>query len=86
VAPLAGRLADRYPAGILGSIAIAIVGIGHVLIVILPASATFCGGCRLRRRHEAISAAERLLDIDRCTRECSGGKAREATAGSREPW
>jgi MFS transporter, DHA2 family, multidrug resistance protein len=36
-APLAGRLADRYPAGILGSAGLAIVGIGFVLLVLLPA-------------------------------------------------
>jgi MFS transporter, DHA2 family, multidrug resistance protein len=37
MAPLAGRLADRYPAGILGSIGLAIVGVGFVLLALLPA-------------------------------------------------
>jgi MFS transporter, DHA2 family, multidrug resistance protein len=37
LAPFAGRLADRYPAGILGSAGLAIVGIGFVLLVLLPA-------------------------------------------------
>jgi DHA2 family multidrug resistance protein-like MFS transporter len=37
LAPFAGRLADRYPAGVLGSIGLAIVGIGFVLLAMLPA-------------------------------------------------
>ena len=37
MAPFAGRLADRYPAGILGSIGLAIVGLGFVLLAVLPA-------------------------------------------------
>jgi DHA2 family multidrug resistance protein-like MFS transporter len=37
MAPFAGRLADRYPAGILGSIGLAIVGLGFVLLSVLPA-------------------------------------------------
>jgi MFS transporter, DHA2 family, multidrug resistance protein len=37
MAPFAGRLADRYPAGILGSIGLAIVGVGFVLLALLPA-------------------------------------------------
>jgi MFS transporter, DHA2 family, multidrug resistance protein len=37
MAPFAGRLADRYPAGILGSIGLAIVGVGFVLLAVLPA-------------------------------------------------
>ena len=37
MAPFAGRFADRYPAGILGSIGLAIVGVGFVLLAVLPA-------------------------------------------------
>jgi DHA2 family multidrug resistance protein-like MFS transporter len=37
MAPFAGRLADRFPAGILGSIGLAIVGFGFVLLAVLPA-------------------------------------------------
>jgi MFS transporter, DHA2 family, multidrug resistance protein len=38
VAPFADRLlADRYPAGILDSIGLAIVGVGFVLLAMLPA-------------------------------------------------
>ena len=37
MAPFAGRLADRYPAGILGSIGLAIVGVGFVLLAVAPA-------------------------------------------------
>jgi DHA2 family multidrug resistance protein-like MFS transporter len=47
MAPFAGRLADRYPAGILGSIGLAIVGVGFVLLATLPAHPTplvYCGG------------------------------------------
>jgi len=38
VAPLAGRLSDRYPAGVLGSIGLVILAIGLVLTALLPAS------------------------------------------------
>jgi DHA2 family multidrug resistance protein-like MFS transporter len=37
MAPFAGRLADRYPAGILGSIGLAIVAVGFVLLAVLSA-------------------------------------------------
>jgi MFS transporter, DHA2 family, multidrug resistance protein len=37
MAPFAGHLADRYPAGILGSIGLAIVAVGFVLLAMLPA-------------------------------------------------
>lgn len=37
VAPIAGRLADRYPAGILGGIGLACLCVGLVLIAFLPA-------------------------------------------------
>jgi DHA2 family multidrug resistance protein-like MFS transporter len=37
MAPLAGRLADRYPAGILGSIGLVVLGSGFVLLSLLPA-------------------------------------------------
>jgi DHA2 family multidrug resistance protein-like MFS transporter len=37
MAPFAGQLADRYPAGILGSIGLAIVAVGFVLLAMLPA-------------------------------------------------
>jgi DHA2 family multidrug resistance protein-like MFS transporter len=38
VAPLAGRLSDRYPAGVLGSIGLAILATGLVLTALLPAA------------------------------------------------
>jgi MFS transporter, DHA2 family, multidrug resistance protein len=37
MAPFAGWLADRYPAGILGSLGLVIVGVGFVLLATLPA-------------------------------------------------
>src|SRR5665213_2254240 len=37
VAPIAGRLADRYPAGILGGIGLAVMAIGLALVAFLPA-------------------------------------------------
>jgi MFS transporter, DHA2 family, multidrug resistance protein len=37
MAPFAGRLADRYPAGVLGSIGLAVVGSGFVLLAMLSA-------------------------------------------------
>jgi DHA2 family multidrug resistance protein-like MFS transporter len=40
MAPLAGRLADRYPAGILGSIGLVVLGSGFVLLALLPVHPT----------------------------------------------
>lgn len=40
MAPIAGRLADRYPAGILGGIGLAVLATGFVLIAMLPANPT----------------------------------------------
>ena len=37
IAPIAGRLADRYPAGILGGIGLAVLSLGFVLLALLPA-------------------------------------------------
>jgi MFS transporter, DHA2 family, multidrug resistance protein len=36
IAPFAGRLADRYPAGILGGIGLAVLSLGYVLLALLP--------------------------------------------------
>ena len=38
MAPLGGRLSDRYPVGILGGIGLAILGVGMVLLATLPAT------------------------------------------------
>jgi DHA2 family multidrug resistance protein-like MFS transporter len=38
IAPIAGRLSDRYPAGILGSIGLALLGVGMALLAMLPAT------------------------------------------------
>lgn len=38
IAPIAGRLADRYPAGILGGIGLGILSLGFVLLALLPAA------------------------------------------------
>ncbi len=38
MAPIAGRLSDRYPAGILGGLGLAILGLGMVLLATLPTS------------------------------------------------
>ncbi|HEY1430324.1 MAG TPA: MFS transporter [Stellaceae bacterium] len=37
IAPLAGRLADRYPAGFLGAIGLTVLSLGFVLVALLPA-------------------------------------------------
>ena len=37
IAPFAGRLADRYPAGILGGIGLAALALGLLLLALLPA-------------------------------------------------
>jgi DHA2 family multidrug resistance protein-like MFS transporter len=36
IAPLAGRLADRYPAGILGGIGLCLMSLGFILLALLP--------------------------------------------------
>ena len=38
MAPIAGRLSDRYAAGILGSIGLALLGVGMALLAMLPAN------------------------------------------------
>jgi DHA2 family multidrug resistance protein-like MFS transporter len=38
MAPIGGRLSDRYPAGLLGGLGLAVLGIGMVLLATLPAS------------------------------------------------
>src|SRR6266403_1786364 len=38
MAPIAGRLSDRYPAGILGGFGLALLGLGMVLLAMLPAN------------------------------------------------
>jgi DHA2 family multidrug resistance protein-like MFS transporter len=38
MAPIGGRLSDRHPAGILGGIGLALLGVGMVLLALLPAS------------------------------------------------
>ena len=40
MAPVAGTLADRYPAGILGGIGLAVLGAGFVLLALLPPDPT----------------------------------------------
>ena len=37
IAPIAGRLADRYPAGILGGVGLAVMSLGYLLLALLPA-------------------------------------------------
>jgi DHA2 family multidrug resistance protein-like MFS transporter len=38
MAPIAGRLSDRHPAGILGGLGLALLGVGMALLAMLPAS------------------------------------------------
>jgi DHA2 family multidrug resistance protein-like MFS transporter len=38
MAPVAGRLSDRYPAGVLGGIGLAVLALGMVLLAMLPAN------------------------------------------------
>ncbi len=38
MAPIGGRLSDRYPAGILGGIGLALLGVGMTLLAMLPAA------------------------------------------------
>jgi MFS transporter, DHA2 family, multidrug resistance protein len=37
IAPIAGRLADRYPAGILGGLGLLVLSLGFILLALLPA-------------------------------------------------
>ena len=41
VAPIAGRLSDRYPAGLLGGIGLAVLTVGLLLMLALPAHPPF---------------------------------------------
>jgi MFS transporter, DHA2 family, multidrug resistance protein len=38
MAPIAGRLSDRYPAGLLGGVGLALLGLGMALLAVLPAN------------------------------------------------
>ena len=38
MAPIAGRLSDRYPAGILGGLGLVLLGVGMALLALLPAN------------------------------------------------
>jgi MFS transporter, DHA2 family, multidrug resistance protein len=40
MAPIAGRLADRYPAGILGGLGLSVLAAGFLLLALLPAHPT----------------------------------------------
>lgn len=40
MAPIAGRLSDRYPVGILGGIGTAVLSVGLILMIIMPAHAS----------------------------------------------
>ena len=67
MAPIAGHLADRYPAGILGGIGLAILAVGFVLLALLPAirrSPTYCGGWRCAASGLAVPVAEQSRDRD----------------------
>jgi DHA2 family multidrug resistance protein-like MFS transporter len=41
VAPIAGRLADRYPAGLLGGAGLALFAVGLLLLALMPANVSF---------------------------------------------
>jgi DHA2 family multidrug resistance protein-like MFS transporter len=41
VAPLSGRLSDRYPAGLLGGLGLAVLTVGLLLVLMLPPDAAF---------------------------------------------
>src|ERR1700686_2851321 len=38
MAPIAGRLSDRHPAGMLGGVCLALLGLGMALLAMLPAN------------------------------------------------
>src|ERR1700726_3913399 len=50
MAPIAGRLSDRHPAGILGGLGLASLGLGMALLAMLPASPA-CSRYRLAHGH-----------------------------------
>jgi DHA2 family multidrug resistance protein-like MFS transporter len=77
VAPIAGRLADRYPAGILGGIGLAAFGSGVGALAILPSHA---GAADIAWRMAVCGAGFGLFQspnnraiIDAAPRERSGG-------------
>jgi MFS transporter, DHA2 family, multidrug resistance protein len=45
MAPIAGGLFDRHPAGILGGLGLALLGLGMVLLAVLPTSPHVAAGC-----------------------------------------
>ena len=49
VAPLSGRLSDRYPAGLLGGLGLAVLTAGLLLMLALPPDAAFPRGSRGKR-------------------------------------
>ena len=53
-APLAGRLADRYAAGILGGLGLAVLAAGLLLLAFFPASGS---GARIRLAHGACAGS-----------------------------
>ena len=65
MAPIAGRLADRYPAGILGGIGLSVLAVGFVLLALLPANPTMTevlwrvGGMRHRLRDVPVAEQPR---------------------------
>jgi DHA2 family multidrug resistance protein-like MFS transporter len=45
MAPIAGRLSDRYPVGILGGIGTAVLSVGMILLIVMPADASVFNIC-----------------------------------------
>ena len=41
MAPIGGRLSDRFPAGLLGGLGLVVLGVGMLLLAVLPASPSF---------------------------------------------
>ena len=59
-APIAGRLADRYPAGILGGAGLVVLAIGLALLATFPTAAA---GRRFHLAHGAVRTGIRILPV-----------------------
>ncbi len=82
MAPIAGTLADRYPAGILGGIGLSILAGGFVLLALLPADPAIAGRAVARR---GLRARVRLLPVAEQPRDRDQRPARAQRRRRRDP-
>ena len=70
IAPIAGRLADRYPAGLLGGLGLAVMTSGLLLVLFMPEHASAdrhrMADGRMRHRFWLLSIAKQPADDRQC--------------------